>query len=275
MGVGGGKRILKTCRETIFAIQLPRKYPHRGGYFLQSSNPCFIGFARLFHLQGIPCFFLLSLEFQGFGGENKNLVFFGSFPCFFCQRSKERKIRVEYRKKPSLAMETQLGWHSRKQFGRGSSRVKNCGESQFLPRGIEMSRGALRVYIASSTSPVSAYHDSQRRDGILHFFLRLEVRQFSPHFGAVSLLDCTVNLEKRGWRPEIADFCPLSWSNASWPCFIVFFEDSPAKFRGVGLQDLREHHSNTSVISCNFPGSNSRRLLTSAWPERRLPLLST
>ena len=40
-------------------------------------------------------------------------------------------------------------------------------------------------------------HDSQRRDRIL-FFLHAEIGQFSPHFGAISLLNYTVNLEKRG-----------------------------------------------------------------------------
>ena len=72
-------------------------------------------------------------------------------------------------------------------------------------------------------------HDSQRPDRILLFFLHAEVGQLSPHFGAISLLNYTVNLEKRGENPleniqkknsrqkfpEIADFCPLSWSNVS------------------------------------------------------------
>ena len=62
-------------------------------------------------------------------------------------------------------------------------------------------------------------HDSQRRDRILRFFLRPGIGQFSPHFGAVSSLSYTVNLEKgkkMHWRklkkiqwrrrPEIADF---------------------------------------------------------------------
>ena len=40
-------------------------------------------------------------------------------------------------------------------------------------------------------------HDSQRRDRILRFFLLPEIGQFSPHFGAISLLNYTVNLEKR------------------------------------------------------------------------------
>ena len=40
-------------------------------------------------------------------------------------------------------------------------------------------------------------HDSQRRDRILRLFLRLEIGQFSPYFGAISLLDCTENLEKK------------------------------------------------------------------------------
>ena len=74
-------------------------------------------------------------------------------------------------------------------------------------------------------------HDSQRRDRILRPFLRPEIGQFSPHFGMISLPNYTENLEKNEkhplekiqkiqWRrrPEIADFCPLSWSNAPW-CF--------------------------------------------------------
>ena len=39
-------------------------------------------------------------------------------------------------------------------------------------------------------------HDSQRRDRIPRFFLRLGIGRFSPHFGAISLLKCTENLEK-------------------------------------------------------------------------------
>ena len=39
-------------------------------------------------------------------------------------------------------------------------------------------------------------HDSHRRDRILRLFLCLEIGQFSPHFGAISLLIYTVNLEK-------------------------------------------------------------------------------
>ena len=40
-------------------------------------------------------------------------------------------------------------------------------------------------------------HDSQGRDRILHFLLRPEIGQFSPHFGAISLPNYTENLEKR------------------------------------------------------------------------------
>ena len=48
----------------------------------------------------------------------------------------------------------------------------------------------------------------------------------SPDFRGLVLLNCTQKLEKKAknpveslqWRrrPEIADFCPLSWSNLSW-----------------------------------------------------------
>ena len=44
-------------------------------------------------------------------------------------------------------------------------------------------------------------HDSQRRDRILRFFLCPEIGQFSPHFGAISLLNCTENLEKGETNP--------------------------------------------------------------------------
>ena len=43
--------------------------------------------------------------------------------------------------------------------------------------------------------------DSHRRDRILRIFLRPEVGQFSPHLGAISLLNCTMNLEKREKDP--------------------------------------------------------------------------
>ena len=44
-------------------------------------------------------------------------------------------------------------------------------------------------------------HDSQRRDRILHFSLRPEIGQFSPHFGVISLLNYTENMEKRETYP--------------------------------------------------------------------------
>ena len=71
-------------------------------------------------------------------------------------------------------------------------------------------------------------HDSQRRDRILRFFLRLDRVQFSPYFGAISLLNYTKSPGEKGqhhWRKikknpvETAlrnfRFCPLSWSNVS------------------------------------------------------------
>ena len=65
--------------------------------------------------------------------------------------------------------------------------------------------------------------------GFYALFLHPEIGQFSPHLGAISLLNYTENLERkrkkhplekiqkiqRRRRPDIADFCPLSWSNAS------------------------------------------------------------
>ena len=66
-----------------------------------------------------------------------------------------------------------------------------------------------------------------RRDRTLRVFLRPEIGRFSVHFGAIPL-SYTEDLEKKEkihwrklpkiqWRrrPEIADLCPLSWSNAS------------------------------------------------------------
>ena len=40
-------------------------------------------------------------------------------------------------------------------------------------------------------------HDSQRRDRILRFFLRPEIGQFFPRFGAISLLHNTEKLEEK------------------------------------------------------------------------------
>ena len=54
-------------------------------------------------------------------------------------RGKEEKMS-------SIVGERQSGRHFKRQFGRGQLRVKNCREtvgSQFLPRGIKMSRRAL------------------------------------------------------------------------------------------------------------------------------------
>ena len=68
-------------------------------------------------------------------------------------------------------------------------------------------------------------HDSQRRDSVLRFFLR---RAIFATFWGDSLLHIAQKsrrkrrkihekIQKIQWRrrPEIADFCPLSWSNAS------------------------------------------------------------
>ena len=43
-------------------------------------------------------------------------------------------------------------------------------------------------------------HDSQRCDRISCHFLRLDIGQFSPHFGVIFLLSSTVNLEKKEWN---------------------------------------------------------------------------
>ena len=54
-----------------------------------------------------------------------------------------RKGYFERGIQPSLRVERQFGRHFKRQFGRGYLRVKNCREtveSQFLPRGTEISR---------------------------------------------------------------------------------------------------------------------------------------
>ena len=56
-------------------------------------------------------------------------------------------------KMSSTVGERQFGRHFKRQFGRGYLRVKNCREtvgSQFLPRGIKMSRRALWVHQGES-----------------------------------------------------------------------------------------------------------------------------
>ena len=55
--------------------------------------------------------------------------------------------------------------------------------------------------------------DSHRRDRILRFFLRPEIVQFSPHFGAMSILNYTVNQEKRG-KKSIGEFKKIQWRRA-------------------------------------------------------------
>ena len=44
-------------------------------------------------------------------------------------------------------------------------------------------------------------HHRQRRDSILRCFLRPENVQFSPHIGAIPLLNCTENLERKSNNP--------------------------------------------------------------------------
>ena len=55
--------------------------------------------------------------------------------------------------------------------------------------------------------------DSQRCDRILRFFLRPEIGQFLLNY--TKGLETKENIHWRKQRPEIADFCPLSWSNVS------------------------------------------------------------
>ena len=52
-----------------------------------------------------------------------------------------------------------------------------------------------------STESGPKNHDSQRHDRILRCFIHPEIGQFSPHLGAISLLNCTYNLEKREKNP--------------------------------------------------------------------------
>ena len=77
---------------------------------------------------------------------------------------------------------------------------------------------------------ISKNHDSHRRDRILRDFLHWIFATFSRFSGAL-LTKLQIKpgeraknpVESLQWRrrPEIADFCPLSWSNWSWllECF--------------------------------------------------------
>ena len=47
-------------------------------------------------------------------------------------------------------------------------------------------------------------------------FSARDIGQFSPHFGAISLPNYTENPDPMETLPQIADFRPLSWSNAAW-----------------------------------------------------------
>ena len=88
-------------------------------------------------------------------------------------------------------------------------------------------------------------HDSQRRDRILHFFLHLEIGQFSPHFGATSLLNCTEqHLEKEDkihWRkfkksvemvPEIRRLGRFCWATVACGVFPRFLPLAITAFGG-------------------------------------------
>ena len=129
---------------------------------------------------------------------------------------------------------------STEQSRRSTRRLRSCWSSCRQAPGFRRrqqwnapQQGAQRLQRRSKSQWKHTYlgtkiHHSQRRDRILLFFLRPEIGQFSPHFSAISLLHCTVNpetlkkyplekIQEIQWRrrPEIADFCPLSWSNVS------------------------------------------------------------
>ena len=120
----------------------------------------------------------------------------------------------------------------RSKFGRALTRSGTSHSCDSTVAGPAERRENVLARCPPSVTPLfrdRKYHDSHRRDRILRFFLHPEIGQFSPHFGAISFLNYTENLEKRKkstgekfppkiqcrQRPEIPDFCPLSWSNAS------------------------------------------------------------
>ena len=107
-------------------------------------------------------------------------------------------------------------------------------------------------------------HDSHRRDRIWRDFLHWIFRYFLHFFWGLVLLNCTEILEKKQknpveslqWRrrPEIADFCPLSWSNLSWH-----------------LKKTRILHPN--LLDWHVVGSNIRSWQTSTSSCRRYLIL--
>ena len=116
--------------------------------------------------------------------------------------------------------------------------------------------------------------------GFCAFFSAQESGQCSPHFGAISLLNYTGNQEKKKhwrkfkkiqWRrhPEIADFCPLSWSNVSWPFKMSPFRASWYFFAPPPYESSNERMRITYPTSfCFMPPGLFRvhRRLTS-WSE--------
>ena len=101
----------------------------------------------------IPCF--LVRFYSLFQGRNRNPCFSRGFLARWASRdtlmSRDKNCRgsdFERGKMPSLVGKRQFWGHFRRQFGRGSFRVKNRREavgSQFLPRDIKVSRRALWV----------------------------------------------------------------------------------------------------------------------------------
>ena len=59
--------------------------------------------------------------------------------------------------------------------------------------------------------------DSQRRDRILHIFLCPEIGQFSPDFGAISLLNYTEDQEKK-WQKSTGENSKDSKDRIPWNC---------------------------------------------------------
>ena len=76
------------------------------------------------------------------GKNSREIIFVSQFSRSYPHRGGN----FERGKMPSLVGERQSWRHFRRQFGRGSLRVKNCRKtvgSQFLPRDIKVSRRAL------------------------------------------------------------------------------------------------------------------------------------
>ena len=114
--------------------------------------------------------------------------------------------------------ERDAGWHHTLQCSRSGEEALGCAPLSSISKRVLQGRGKNKGHLSGPKKPwqPQTWQDLTR-------FSPLDFSLLSPDFRGLVLLNYTENLEKKQkiqWRrrPEIADFCPLSWSNVSWIC---------------------------------------------------------